>query len=53
MPAELPIVCTLNATDLTARVAQITELGRDALLDSHCDATHAELRFAAAEGVAA
>jgi hypothetical protein len=32
LPAELPIVCSLNATDLTARVAEIADLGRYALL---------------------
>ena len=53
MPAELPIVCSLSATDLTVRVAQIAELGRDALIDARCDATHAELRFAAGDGVRA
>ncbi len=53
LPAELPIVCSLNATDLTARVAEIADLGRYALLESHYDGTRAELRFAAAEDVRA
>lgn len=53
MSAELPIVCSLNATDLSARVAQVAELGREALLGSCITATHAELRFAAGEGVRA
>lgn len=53
MSEELPIVCSLSATDLTSRVAQIAELGRDALLDSRYDGTRAELRFASTEGVRA
>jgi len=51
--AELPIVCSLNATDLRTRLTEIAELGREALLDAHINATRAELRFAAGEGVRA
>ncbi|MGI8802414.1 MAG: hypothetical protein ACR2KV_09615 [Solirubrobacteraceae bacterium] len=48
---ELPIACSLSASDLTRRLANIAELGRDALVDARTDATRAELRFAVAAGV--
>ena len=51
MPAELPIACSLSATDLSARLAQMAELGRDVLVDVKLNRTHATLRFAAGEGV--
>jgi hypothetical protein len=51
VPTELPIVCSLSATELPARLAQVAELGRDALLDVVLSATHATLRFAAGAGV--
>jgi hypothetical protein len=51
MPAELPIACSLTATELPARLAEITALGRDALIDVQHEPTDAELRFAAAGGV--
>ena len=50
LPAELPIVCSLNATDLHIRLAEIAELGREALLDAGINATRAELRVAAGDG---
>jgi hypothetical protein len=41
----------LSATELTARLAQIAELGRDALVEVELSGTHATLRFAARAGV--
>jgi hypothetical protein len=46
MPAELPIACSLTATELPVRLAEMA-----ALVDAHQDATHAELRFGAGAGV--
>ncbi|HVL96818.1 MAG TPA: hypothetical protein VM266_13245 [Solirubrobacteraceae bacterium] len=51
MTTELPIACSLTATDLRARLAEMRALGRDALLDVRRDGPHALLRFAAAPGV--
>ena len=51
MPTDLPIVCSLSATELPARLAQIAELGRDALIDVKLSGTQATLRFAAGAGV--
>ena len=51
MPTELPIACSLSATELPARFAQMAELGRDALVAVELSGTHATLRFAAGAGV--
>jgi hypothetical protein len=51
MPTELPIACSLNATELPARLAEMAALGRDALLDARTGQTRAELRFAGGAGV--
>ena len=51
MPTELPIVCSLSAAELPARLAQMAELGRDALVDVELTGTHATLRFALGAGV--
>jgi hypothetical protein len=51
MPEELPIACSLSATEFPARLAEIEALGRDALLTARIDGAHAELRFTAAAGV--
>ena len=51
MPTELPIACTLSATELPARLAQMAELGRDALVDVELSGPRATLRFAAGKGV--
>jgi hypothetical protein len=51
MPAELPIACSLDATQLPARLAEMAALGNDALLDVRRDVTRADLRFAAGAGV--
>src|SRR3954452_8169636 len=51
MPTDLPIACSLTATELPVRLAQMAELGRDALVDVELSGTHAALRFAAGAGV--
>jgi hypothetical protein len=51
MTTELPIACSLSATELSVRQAQMAELGRDALLDATVDGRRAELRFAGRPGV--
>jgi hypothetical protein len=51
MPIDLPIACSLSATELPARLAQMAQLGRDALVDVELGETHATLRFAAGAGV--
>jgi hypothetical protein len=49
--SELPIACSLSATDLTARLNQMAELGRAALVDVRHQDRRAELRFADDAGV--
>lgn len=51
MPDELPIACSLSATELPKRLQEMGALGRDALLDTRADGTRAQLRFAAGAGV--
>lgn len=51
MAPEPPIVCSLSATELPVRLAQIADLGRAALLDTHHDERRAVLRFASRAGV--
>ena len=51
MPSEPPIACSLNAADLSARVREMADLGRAALLEARHEPTGAELRFAAGAGV--
>jgi hypothetical protein len=51
MPEELPIACSLTASEFPARMAEMAELGRDALVGARVDAGHAELRFAASDRV--
>jgi hypothetical protein len=51
IPTELPIACSLSASELPARLAQIAQLGRDALVDVELSGTYATLRFAAGAGV--
>ncbi len=46
MTRELPIACSLSATELPQRLQTMADLGRDALLESRIDGTHATLRFA-------
>jgi hypothetical protein len=51
MPAEPPIACSLSATELPERLAEMAAVGRAALLDVRDAGPHAELRFAAGPGV--
>ena len=51
MTSELPIACSLSATDLSTRLRELAELGRTALVDVRHGQTRAELRFAAGAGV--
>ena len=53
MPPHLPIACTLEARDLAQRLADMAELGHDALIEARLDGTCARLRFAAGAGVRA
>jgi hypothetical protein len=53
MPSELPIACSLNASELNARLAEMADLGRAALIDARTEPTRAELRLAAGAGVRA
>ena len=53
MPAELPIACSLSASEFPRREAEIAALGRDALIDARQESAHAELSFAAGEGIRA
>ena len=51
MSTQLPIACSLSAGELTDRLAQMAELGRDALLDTEMAERGATLRFAAGRGI--
>jgi hypothetical protein len=51
MPTELPISCSLSATELPARLAEMADLGRAALVDASSEPLHAQLRFAAGAGI--
>jgi hypothetical protein len=51
MSTDLPIACSLNATDLPVRRAQIAALGRDALVAARIEGRRAELRFDDRPGV--
>jgi hypothetical protein len=51
MPTEPPIACSLSAPELATREADVAELGRAALIDVRRERAHAELRFAAGDGV--
>jgi hypothetical protein len=51
MPDELPIACSLSATELPVRQAQMARLGREALVVARVAGTRAELRFTAGAGV--
>ncbi|HEX7298890.1 MAG TPA: hypothetical protein VF257_07765 [Solirubrobacteraceae bacterium] len=53
MPSELPIACSLSASELPARLAEMADLGRNALIDARTEPTRAQLRFAAGAGVRA
>ncbi len=48
---ELPIACSLSATDLSARLEEMADVGRASLLDATTTHARAKLRFAAGAGV--
>src|SRR4051812_10697756 len=45
MPTELPIACSLSAAELPARLAEMNDLGRSALVGVERTKTTAVLRF--------
>lgn len=51
MPDNLPIACSLSASDMEQRLREIAALGADALIASRRVGAHAELRFAAGGGI--
>ncbi len=51
MPVHLPIACSLNATELAERLAEMADVGRAALRDIRMTGAHARLSFAAGKGV--
>jgi hypothetical protein len=51
VPTELPIACSLDATQLSERLGEMSALGDAALVDARTKPLHAELRFAAGGGV--
>ena len=48
---EIPIACTLGAADLQRRLRDMSDLGREALIDAELADRSAVLRFAAAAGI--
>jgi hypothetical protein len=51
MSDQLAIACSLGATDLRARLAEMTQLGKSAFVDAQRAPEHAEIRFTASPGV--
>lgn len=51
MSEELPVACSLSATGLAKRLAEMAALGEAALIDTRTEGGRAVLRFAAGEGV--
>lgn len=47
MPSDLPIACSLSASEMSGRMAEIASLGRAAIVSADADGTHAVLRFRA------
>src|SRR5438270_38790 len=47
MPTELPIACTLNATEMSARLAEMSAIGQSSLLSVEMTGRRATLRFRA------
>jgi hypothetical protein len=48
MPSALPIACSLSASELPERLAELAAVGRASLLAVAAEENRAELRFAAA-----
>jgi len=51
MLTDLPIACSLTASELPKRLQQMADLGKDALLETQTGDDRAQLRFAAGTGV--
>jgi hypothetical protein len=51
MSTDLPIACALSAGELTQRLAEMADLGGDALIETELTGTSATLRFAAGRGI--
>ncbi len=51
MPTDLPVACSLSATELPRRLAEIHDLGRAALVEARTQPGRAELRFAAGASI--
>ena len=51
MLTDLPIACSLTASELPKRLQQMADLGKDALLETQTEDDRAQLRFAAGTGV--
>jgi hypothetical protein len=51
MPTDLPIACSLSASEAPQRLEEMADLGRAALVDAHTESRRAQLRFAAGVGV--
>lgn len=51
MPDDMPIACSLNAAELTGRLAEMAAVGDAALIDAQWSATRAMLSFRDAPGV--
>ncbi len=47
MPTDLPIACSLTATEIPARLVEISTFGRTSLLSVETAPQHATLRFRA------
>jgi hypothetical protein len=47
MPTDLPIACSLTATELPTRLAEMRAIGGNALFDAERDGRRATLRFRA------
>src|SRR5829696_3186318 len=45
MPEELPIACSLDAVDMSKRLATMSALGRSSLIEAEQGVRHAVLRF--------
>jgi len=45
MPSDLPIACSLSASEMSGRMAEIASLGRAAIVSAAVDGAHAVLRF--------
>ena len=51
MPTELPIACSLSALNMSKRLAEMSAIGRSAMLDLETSGRSARLRFRHGPGV--